>query len=85
MPTVTAQAITDQRDPLAMPITTIPLRIPRRRATRPLHILYTLMDTCTRGRLTQPPRLRPDYPRQETVVDRVVRLDLYLYTRSLSG
>jgi hypothetical protein len=67
MPTVTAQATTDQHDLLAMPptITTTPLRIPRRRATGLLHLLHTLMNACTRGHRQQP-HINPDYPRQET-------------------
>jgi hypothetical protein len=91
MPTVTdelatTRTVSDQHDLLATPPTrTTLLRIPRRRATGLLRILHTLMGVCTRSHFQERPPINPDYPRQETVVDRVVRIDLYLYLRSLSG
>jgi hypothetical protein len=84
MPTLTTHTTTDQHDLLTTLPTTPPLRIPRRRGTGLLHLLHTVMHACTRGH-RQRPRINPDYPRQETVVDRVVRIDPYLYIHSLSG
>ena len=92
MPTVTniratAQTTSDQCDLLTIPptTTTTPLRIPRRRPRVLLHILQTLMGTGTRRSPMQRQRVNPDYPRQETPIDRCVQLDPYLYIRSLSG
>jgi hypothetical protein len=87
MPTVTAQARTDQRDPLStLPTTpTTPLRMPRQKATGLLRFLHTVMRICIRSHAQEHPRINPAYSRQETVVDRVVWIDPYLYTCSLSG
>jgi hypothetical protein len=83
MPTTTS----DQHDLLTISptIPTTPLHTPRRRVTGLRRILHTLLSACTRRHRQEQPRINPDYPRQETAVDRVIRLDPLLYLRSLSG
>jgi len=91
MPTVTAvQATvptsTDQHNLVATPTTrTTLLRLPRRRHATFPHLLQTLIRSWATRRFMEKPRLNPAYPRQETGVDRVVRIDPYVYIRSLSG
>jgi hypothetical protein len=60
------------------------LQTPRRFAVF-LHPLQTLRAAWTRPRCREHRCITPDYPRQETVPERVARTEPYLYIRSLSG
>jgi hypothetical protein len=92
MPTVTnaqttTRTLSDRRNILAIPptTTTTPLYTPRLGVTVLWRILHTLMVTWTRRHSVESRCIHLDYPRQETPIDRCVRIDPYLYTRSLSG
>jgi hypothetical protein len=81
----TAPTITAQHDFLATPPTTTLLHTPRRRHITLLHGLQTLMAACTWRRAMESRWIHPGYPRQESLVEHVARIDPYLYIRSLSG
>ena len=85
MLTVTAQTITDEHDLLVTPPTPTPLRIPRPTQRTFLGVLQTVMMAWTRRRPMESRGIRPDGPRWETPIDRCIRIDPYLYLRSLSG
>jgi hypothetical protein len=81
----TAQTRIDQHDLLVTPPTrTTSLPTPRRRHGVLLHAWHSLLGSWAKRRLDQE-WSNPDYPRWETVPERVARTEPYLYIRSLSG
>jgi hypothetical protein len=83
---VTAQTITAPHALLATPpMTTPPLRIPRRRSTAFLHLLQTLNVPFSTHRQQDIQRICPPSLWHETLADRVARTAPYLYIHSLSG
>jgi hypothetical protein len=78
--------LTDLHDLLALPPpqTTL-LRIPRRRHFALLHVLQSLRSSRTERHLMERQSINPDYPRQETVVERVACIEPNLFTCFLSG
>jgi hypothetical protein len=81
----TAQAIIDTHARRLTPPTPPPLLTPRRRGTGLRRLLHLVLGACSRSLRPKQPRLNPAYPRQDTAVDRVIRIDPVLYLRSLSG
>ena len=91
MPTETAEGrtvhtTTAPRELLATPPTlTTLLRIPRRRFTAFLPLLQALRVAWAQRHHMAGRGIASDYPRRETVPERVARTEPYLYIRSLSG